>query len=139
MESWFLEPFHFPCAIMLLINSCTVEEILYFGIYISWFAFQLVWWMSLNLMCFFSWYLSCKYWFLLLFYYCNKIQRNWSEIYNIFFQWMSSLFETPLKMLDLSSARQESKEGKQAAGQKINNIMAGIVGMHDDNKPDFLH
>ena len=40
-------------------------------------------------------------------------------------------------MLDLSSARQESKEGKQAAGQKIN--MTGIEGMHDDNKPGFLH
>ena len=40
-------------------------------------------------------------------------------------------------MLDLSSARQESKEGKQAAGKKIN--MAGIVGMHDNYKPDFLH
>lgn len=39
-------------------------------------------------------------------------------------------------MLDLSSARQESKEGKQATGKKMN--MAGNVGMHDNFANSFL-
>lgn len=115
MESWFLEPFHFLCAILLLTNSCTVEEIWYFGIYISWFAFQLVWWMSLSLMCFFSWYLSCKYWFLLLFYYFNKIQIvilfffNESNHY-LRLHWKCLICQVQGKKVNKENRLQEKKE-----------------------------